>query len=477
MLPISSPLPGENSIFQLRSLIEEYLTIPWHITLNFLSQAARSESPPYNWDETRSMIGVYDGVVPASVNPRVELQISDIISTQMDRLNATDVMKLGWIDTCISELVSLWQPSDTACIPHDIIVFLNQRHSESGLKRALLAKKNTNIHLLNCFPRTLSKGVSNPSFAPSLPQEDLFTALWRLAFLKLDDDFFDGDDSLTSIEYVLEALSTTESHFTHITHSIAVLLKMQILRIIESRHPRMLVETGLNHRIFPTETAIEIPDELNTTQETDEVWDSLAMYNFKYNRISEANIYFLAEYLEHCTSDVLPYNAVQTLAKVTFCLPNSAIHHTYQLRLANSIQAIFVAARPTDLLNGTVNSKCWSLYAEGPKTDEQVRAHREKVHSGNAPLWPWLNHPIARQQIEDTFTKYKKQLMPSADSLELATVTRLQNILQGLKSWHAERDSMNTDCDEENEESISDLIDAQMVRHEATASSSTEVVP
>jgi hypothetical protein len=344
------------------------------------------------------------------------------------------------------------------------------------LKRALLAKKNTNIHLLNCFPKTLSKGVSNLSFAPSLPQEDSFTALWRLASLRLDDDF-DGDNSLTSIEYVLEALSTTESRFTHITHSIAVLLKMQILRIIESRHSRTLAEAGLNHHVFPTETAIEIPDELNTTQEMDEIWETLAMYSFKHNRISEASIYFVAEYLEHCTSDILPYNAVQTLDKVTFYLLNSAIHHTHQLRLANSIQAIFVAARPTDLLNGIVNSKCWSLYAQGPKTEDEVRVYREKVTSGHSILWPWLDHPIARQKIEHSFAKYKKQLMPSADSLELVTVTRLQNILQGLKSWHAERNLMNPDCDEENEDSISDSIGGRMVRRDASASSSTEVVP
>jgi hypothetical protein len=67
--------------------------------------------------------------------------------------------------------------------------------------------------------------------------------------------------------------------------------------------------------------------------------------------------------------------------------------------------------------------------------------------------------------------------MPSEDSLELATVTRLQNILQGLKSWHAERDPMNPDGDKENEDSISDSIGGRMVRREATASSSTQVVP
>jgi hypothetical protein len=484
-LLISPPPPSGNSIFQLRSLVEEYLAaIPWHITLNFLSQSARLESPPYHWDETRA-IGV-SGAVPASVNPWVELEISNMIPTQMDRLNsATDVTKLGWIDTCISELVSLWQPVDTSCIPRAIIVFLNRRDSDSGLKKVLLAERNTEIRLWNCFPRTLFKGASDPPiglYNPlSIPREDSFTALWRLASLRLDDDAY-NDSHLASIESVLEALSTAEFSFAHITHSIVALLKIRILIKIHSRRSKTLVEAGLNHHVFPTETAIEIPDELNNTQETDAIWDSLKMYNFRCNRISEANVYSVTEYLEHCTSDVLPYNAVQTLDKVTFYPLNSAIHGTHQLRLANSIQAIFTAARSTELLNGIVNSKHWSLYAEGPKTEEQVtevRAHRAKADLGHffPQLWPWLDYPIARQKIEHTFAEYEKQLMASADSLELATVARLQNILQGLKSWHAERDPMNPDDDGENEGSISDSIGGRMVRCDASASSSTEVVP
>jgi hypothetical protein len=325
----------------------------------------------------------------------------------MDRLNsATDVTKLGWIDTCISELVSLWQPVDTSCIPCAIVVFLNQRDSDSGLKRALLAERNTEIRLWNCFPRTLFEGVSdlpiglyNPL---PLPREDLFTALWRLASLKLEDSFFDGDDShLASIESVLEALSTTESRFGHITHSIIALLKVQILRRIDSRHFRTLVEAGLNYRVFPPETAIEIPDKLSTIQETDEVSDSWFMFqNLRRNRISEANICVVAEYLEHCTTNILPYNAIKTLDKLPSYIPHSTIHHTHQLRLANSVQAIFDATQSTELLNGIVNFRWWSLYADGPKTEVQVRAHRQEVDLGYPfVLWPWLDHPIARRLV------------------------------------------------------------------------------
>jgi hypothetical protein len=333
-------------------------------------------------------------------------------------------------------LVSLWQPIDTACIPRAIIVFLNRRESESGLKKALLAQRNTKTRLWSCFPRTLSEKASDPPFGLqnplSLRREDWFTALWRLA--SLDDDFLGDDDShLASIESVLDALSTTESRFTHINHSIVALLKMQMLRTMHSRHSRTLVEAGLNHHVFPTETAIEIPDELNTKQETDEIWE--AMYNFKRNRISEASICVVAEYLEHCTTNILPYNPIKTLHKLPSYIPHSTIHHTHQLRLANSVQAIFDATQSTELLNGIINFRWWSLYADGPKTEVQVRAHREKVCSGDPVLWPWLDHPSARKKIKDAFAECEERLMLSQD---LTTLTRLQNILLGLDIWHPE---------------------------------------
>jgi hypothetical protein len=380
-------------------------------------------------------------------------------------------------------LVSLWSSIDTSRIPRAIIVFLNRRKSEFGLKRVLLADKSTEIRLWNCFPRTLSEGASDPLIVayqyppPPLPREDSFTALWRLASLRLDYHFFDSDNlQLMSIESLLEALSTTESRFAHISHSIIALLKFQILQTIKSGSYRTLEEARLNHCVFPAETAIDIPDideVLDELEPSDEPW---AFYNFKHNRISEASIYVVAEYLEHCNSDILPYNTAKTLEKFTYYPPNSAIHHTHQLRLANSVHAVFRAAPSAELLNAILNCSCWSLYAQGPKTEDQVRAYREKIESGRPvlELWPWLDHPIARQKIEHTFEEYENQLI--TDPLELATLTQLQNILQGLKSWH-ESDSMNPDGDEENEGSISDSIGGRMVRRDASASSSTEAVP
>ncbi|KAJ7842895.1 hypothetical protein B0H13DRAFT_2413186 [Mycena leptocephala] len=233
-LPIRVLPPGPPSIFHLRSIIEEFLTqIPWLITLEYLSQSTHLESPPHHFEATLSTL-LGSRTVPASVHLFVEREISNVISTQMVRLNsATDPAKIWWIDACISELLSFWQPTDPDCIPRAIIVFLNQRHSESGLKKTLLDNGTTEVHLWNCFPMTLIEGASEHWFQsrrlPPLPLEDSFTALWRLTYLTVHDDFSTAERFTFGFPRVRsEALSTTESQFAYISHSIIALLKLKI---------------------------------------------------------------------------------------------------------------------------------------------------------------------------------------------------------------------------------------------------------
>jgi hypothetical protein len=53
----------EHSVISLTSLIDTYLSeIPFRIMLEYLSQTARLESPPYHWEETLSIIRVSDSV-------------------------------------------------------------------------------------------------------------------------------------------------------------------------------------------------------------------------------------------------------------------------------------------------------------------------------------------------------------------------------------------------------------------------------
>jgi hypothetical protein len=311
---------------------------------------------------------------------------------------------------------------------------------------------------------------------PPLPLEDSFTALWRLTYLTVHDDFVNLPNALrlASLESVLKSLSTTESQFAYISHSIIALLKLKISKEFRYFRPRTVAEalSGLNHYIFPTETAISIPSEFHM-QETEETWEEWTFYDLQRQRISEASFDIVAEYLEHCTTDILPYNAVKTLDSITYYLPpETAIHPTHQIRLANSVHSVFAAGRfeDSELLNEIINSSCWTLYAEGHKTEEQVRVHLEKANFGERRIWPWLDNPAARQKVKDAFTDYEKKLMLATDS-DLPN-TRLQTILQGIKSWHPESDSMCPNRDEEGEHPVSYIADP----HNEAAFSSTEAI-
>ncbi|KAJ6561676.1 hypothetical protein B0H19DRAFT_1068424 [Mycena capillaripes] len=305
--------------------------------------------------------------------------MNQVFLTRMRRLNnARDAKKLVWIDESLSELISLWQPTITDCIPRAVVVSLNSRDSDGDLANVLRHQLTGELHLWNCFPRTLSEGTLEPSFALQrfgpLPREDSFTALWRFACLCTNDWMFRPSNlRLAAIESVLEALSVSDSNFAHISHSIIALLKILIFKELDSFKGSTLGEVRINHNAFPAATATKLPDEFLAMNENDEISASQAetLYVFRHWRISEATIDVIAQYLENCASKVQPYENLRTLEKIARYVPASLpIHPIHQIRLANSIHAVFVPEQSIELLDGIINSKCWFLYAEGHKTPE-----------------------------------------------------------------------------------------------------------
>ncbi|KAJ7657736.1 hypothetical protein DFH06DRAFT_1197022 [Mycena polygramma] len=161
---------------------------------------------------------------------------------------------------------------------------------------------------------------------------------------------------------------------------------------------------------------------------------------------SEARLALIAEYLECCASNLLPYNAVKTVYKLTRQMaPREPVHPTHQLRLANSIQPMsFAVENSTELSQAIMHSDCWKIYATGRKTEKKVTLHRNKLNEagwGRWP-WPWLDDPIARQKVKQVFTDYETKLTASGDSPDI--LARLQFILEGIDSWHPEGESSHT---------------------------------
>ncbi|KAJ7839829.1 hypothetical protein B0H14DRAFT_3458479 [Mycena olivaceomarginata] len=157
-----------------------------------------------------------------------------------------------------------------------------------------------------------------------------------------------------------------------------------------------------SHRLLPEDTAIE--DRFDSKSDeplSDAHWNHL--YDALVGRKTEAGILVLAQFLEHCSTAELPYNAVETLHKMNSnIIPFARIHRSHQIRLARAIAGVFDATRSPELLAAIIGSVCWSLHA---------RQDPKSVKTSLDPAWvPWLDDLIAAQKIKASLRRYEGML-------------------------------------------------------------------
>ncbi|KAJ7657729.1 hypothetical protein DFH06DRAFT_1131502 [Mycena polygramma] len=437
------------NLLNLRFIVEEYLcnTLS-RISWRYFSQAARFESEPYRFTETclalRRGPHMLPPEQPHTLPITLQLHVHAALLADMEgRNNTAAIIKTEEIDahlsllfnTALKSLLSVWQAADVECIPRAVIVFLNGTESDWTLKRAFL--KDTETHLWKSFPRTLVAGTLEPAtfpfaFPSTFPPpslKEVFTALWRLAYIGVDIRFkaYIQPSHLYSLESVLKTISNA-----------AALLKIQLLRRL--RDSETGAEFGGDRHTLPmgpTNSSVENPYGMVENDEP----AALVVRILQTKRIFEASVDLVAEYLEHCATDELPYNALETWEKVTYYLPpQGPVHSTYQLRLATSVKTIFAAGRFNDLLNRIVNCSCWVIYAEGHKTEEGPGTDREGLDTLRRP---WLDDPVARQTIRESFTGHAAKLSLAGDSPH--SLARLRDILRGIDTLHREVDSRPED--------------------------------
>ncbi|KAF7352095.1 hypothetical protein MVEN_01172300 [Mycena venus] len=455
VFPISffwPPYSGPSDIPRLRDVLDEYLfETPHRIFLNFLSRSLSLESPPYRWQETCSIIRVPDAL-PIRLNSFIEGKIDDAVLGQLDKLNgADDTMNMAWINESIAEMLSLWVPNDNYRIPRGLITLLNRRpfvlnqYFGGLMERSPNQTQSVKTHLWNCFQKMLLVQSTEA-------QPETFTAMWHLVSIGFDDFRFPSRDPFES---VLTTLSMAESLMPVISCSIIALLKVQILRANNVPTFRMEdVVLCLNHPLLPTDSGIQGSEDLCLMPNMSDLLES--GQNLLHHRSLEASLDVITEYFAHCDSDTLPYNTIQTLNKIKevnnllpsrWCLgaPEAPIHAALQIRLANSIHAIFVAGKFTDLMDEILNSEFWDLYAEGIKTQEQIDVHLS-LHQGpyrfspsfvpGGNFWPWLDDASARQKIIDALKIYERKLTSPGPDSTRDILPRLRRILRGIDCWH-----------------------------------------
>ncbi|KAJ7231095.1 hypothetical protein C8J57DRAFT_182292 [Mycena rebaudengoi] len=440
----------------LMASIDELLHIPFDIFLEYFPQYAVMDPPPYRWNETRTVISQrhpFQHIDYQRKRVKVEVQLNAVVSKQLDKLNARATNQRGetpQINHIIIRLLSFWQP-DTPCrIPPSIILFLSRRTSNAGLLIVLANAGSTEHKLWSSFPITLldGPGDSTANFSPPLERKDLFAALWTLAALDLSINYHYEPPPPQLLETVLAVmLNTEEPSATGISTSIVAVLKCRILADLSFDYRTTGDQLiSFKHHLLPGMTAIPFPDGVGGTDRISSQQSPILTACMK-NRKTEAAINILAEFVEHCDSDVLPHRAVETLKRINGInfhdrsklafrnpfAPRAPVHPGHQIRLANSIHRVFTVAQPCDdLLNEVVNSQFWNMYSNlAPhRSDREMEAY------------PWLEEPIARGKVVDVFRGHEAKLAASHQSPHI--LIRLRNILQGLESSHPGTGAMHS---------------------------------
>ncbi|KAJ7610028.1 hypothetical protein DFH06DRAFT_1065367 [Mycena polygramma] len=396
-------------LLQISRLLRD--TAPHAILFDYLRKSVYLGKPPYQWDQTRATITV-DGSVPfAAFQQMLERNLSSV-NQEFDFAAPADFL---WSDGIVAELYAFWKPAEPVTIPSAILHYLTHRNSHDVLF-TVLRQSGITPHLWFCFRTTLSDVQSS--------SHELLTSIWVLAFstefeadgaspaAKAGVSLFETPGSLLIYTYALEAMYAAKLP----SPSTVALLKTGILTFLSAKlAPTSDLHKVFEHQVFPADSAIPLPD----GSELDE--DTLA---FVDARIREAKIHVLAEFLQCCASEVLPFNAVETLRRISYIVPCTAVHKTHQLLYARSVDSVFAEARSVELMTAIVWSKCLDVYAGIP------------ADILGAEAFPWLDEPFARQILKDTLSDWLSALAWNPTSSDL--LERLRAILRGLETCHPE---------------------------------------
>jgi hypothetical protein len=401
--PIQHSELTESNIPQLLQMIHHFQTsAPHTILFEYLRKSAALDSQPYQWEATLTTISIDRSLPFFAFRQPLEWNLAALMQRLRAHRTAQRASGFNWKDTAIAELCSFWRPENPVTIPSCIIHYINHRNSDAALKH-FARRSRIMPYLWSCFPKTLSQGASlcfNEDLKQRSSSEDLLTSLWAMAF-------FDDSLHLKSAplyEDLIEAISVSE--FPHISVSATALIKYRILQALHlklddsSLALAMELINSLN-LLFPADTAIlplKAQPSLSAMQ----------------HRIGEAKLHVLAEFLQHCSSNTLPYKAVETVGVIAEGMPLGPVHKTHQIRLATGIEAVFASNSSTDLMNTIISSSLLEI-------------------AELQPYWvdPWLDDPLARQKLRLAFEKYE-QVLATSNPDACPNRTRLRAIVDKL---------------------------------------------
>ncbi|KAJ7434865.1 hypothetical protein FB451DRAFT_1310698 [Mycena latifolia] len=376
--------------------IQEFRTItPYTIFFDYLRESAELKSLPYQFESTCVTIQprspVYSFAPPCNVEP----DINAFVETHSMGSNTIASDTLHWIDEILGLFISTWHMnrSGEPCVPRGLIQYMTCRKSDSAVEHVVgkfgvsdLWAGITSLLTRGCTPA--SRGFLASS---CISLDDTLIALWRTCTLNLRDP---PHSKLSIYESALEAVVNSGS--SSILPSVIAVLKHKIAHTL-----------AVSHRRYPA-----------THATSDSESDNLHLLP---DRIGDAKINILAEFLEACKSTDLPYNAGNTISFVSGGPPLTAIGSQYQIRLANSINHLWGTPSHSGVMEALLHSDIFQVYA--CSTDDPAEN-----------MCPWIDDPVAHKVIKEFMVECATAL--SSEPLSGSLVTRVQAILHGMEMLH-----------------------------------------
>ncbi|KAJ6476791.1 hypothetical protein C8R45DRAFT_934452 [Mycena sanguinolenta] len=158
--------------------------------------------------------------------------------------------------------------------------------------------------------------------------------------------------------------------------------------------------------------------------------------NVMFNRIAEARIMVISEYLEWCSSEVSPpFRVMETLSTLRSVICRAAIHETHQLNFAKTLQR-FLSASSGDIVLAVLDEVIKKMLEVYTPVARLARPHIRGLQ-----LYPYLDNPVAREIIKDTFIENKNTVTAMDPPLpDLLSSICTEEIINSLDFMHPPRD-------------------------------------
>ncbi|KAJ7658279.1 hypothetical protein DFH06DRAFT_1044759 [Mycena polygramma] len=429
------PFPKAIELSHIDAWIEELRVLPLDIYLNYLAHAVESESKPYRFDVTLSLITPKLEISPSNECIEIiERALETMIRNHSHLFETAE--EVHWLDRMFARILSHFEPPDLArpeqvagsqrslpvCLPLAAVSYLNTRTSWEAV---LFVVSSISPAGWKCVAGTVAPlAVDSPGFRPSWDHR--LTALWRILSLRFPDQ-----EHLALMEEMLHSVSQTDVPF--ITPSVIAMTKNFLLSV--RHHPQLNTEihvSSATRRLLLAKTVLALeqsesaePNELDTFAK--EWWD-------------EAALQTVTEFIECCCSSSLPYKATETLNYLSR-LYVQVVHPIAQLRFAEAVTKICQCALDSEshdtLVHDILHMQFFQRFdynAFNPGPPEYIPG-----------LPDWLMDSDARSTLKAALTIYLGKL--SASVADPKVVERVRTLATQLDTPPSEKDQPLGDFD------------------------------